>query len=211
MTSDDLPLLVLASRNAKKAAEIEALLEPHGIRVKSVADFPDVSEVIEDGNSFEENANKKASETALKIGHWTIGEDSGICVDALDGAPGIYSARFSGEEATDDSNNALLIEKLAGVPASKRSAHYVCHIALSDPSGTIRLNIQRCCHGRIIDEPRGINGFGYDPYFLIPEYNRTFGELLPVVKKCISHRARAFYDFIPQLIAMLKSSNQTGA
>ncbi|MBL4884085.1 MAG: RdgB/HAM1 family non-canonical purine NTP pyrophosphatase [Planctomycetaceae bacterium] len=205
MTPDDFPLLVLASRNAKKAAEIDALLEPHGIRVKSIADFQDASEVIEDGSSFKENASKKASQTAAEIGHWTIGEDSGICVDALGGDPGIYSARFSGEEATDTSNNALLIEKLAGLPAHKRSAHYVCHIALSDPQGMIQLNVQRRCNGRIIEEPRGANGFGYDPYFLIPEYNRTFGELSPVVKKCISHRARAFTEFIPQLLTKLKS------
>ncbi len=204
MPSDDFPLLVLASRNVKKAAEIDALLEPRGIRVKSVSEFGDIPEVIEDGSSFEENANKKASQTAMEIGQWTIGEDSGICVDALNGAPGIYSARFSGDGATDASNNSLLIEKLDGVPTSKRTAYYVCHIALSDPQGVIRLNVQRRCNGIIVDKPRGSNGFGYDPHFLIPEYNRTFGELSPVVKKCISHRAKAFSELIPRLISTLE-------
>ncbi len=205
MVPDEFPIIVLASRNAKKAAEIDALLKPFEIRVKAVSDFENVSDVIEDGNSFEENANKKASQTARQTGHWAIGEDSGICVDALDGAPGIYSARFSGENATDASNNALLIERLSGLPASKRKAHYVCHIALADPQGTIRLNVQRRCNGIIVDKPRGENGFGYDPHFLIPEYNRTFGELPAVVKKSISHRAKAFYEFIPRLIDVLKN------
>ena len=204
MQSDEFPLLVLASRNAKKAAEIDALLKPHGIRVKAVSEFGDLPEVVEDGASFEENANKKASQTARQIKQWTIGEDSGLCVDALQGAPGIYSARFSGDQATDESNNALLVEKLTGLPASKRSAHYVCHIALSDPQGVIRLNVQRQCNGVIIDEPRGQNGFGYDPHFLIREYNRTFGELSPVVKSAISHRAKAFHEFIPRLLHLLK-------
>jgi len=205
MESDDFPLLVLASRNAKKAAEVDALLEPHGIGVKAVSEFGDLPEVIEDGDSFEENANKKASQTAKHIGQWTIGEDSGLCVDALKGAPGIYSARFSGENATDASNNQLLIEKLSDLPAAKRAAHYVCHIALSDPQGIIRLNVERRCNGVIIDEPHGENGFGYDPHFMIPEYNRTFGELSPVVKKCISHRAKAFYEFIPRLVHLLNT------
>ncbi|HBN79027.1 MAG TPA: non-canonical purine NTP pyrophosphatase, RdgB/HAM1 family [Planctomycetaceae bacterium] len=192
--------IVLASRNAKKAAEIDVLLKPYGIRVRPVSEFPEATEVVEDGNSFSENAAKKASQTAQETGRWAIGEDSGICVDALKGAPGIYSARFSGPDATDEKNNQFLQEQLQDVPSAKRTAHYVCHVALADPSGEVRLHVERTCNGVIIREPRGENGFGYDPYFLIREYGKTFGELSPVVKKAISHRARAFGEFIPKLL-----------
>ena len=194
------PEIVLASRNVKKAAEIDQLLKPYGIRVRPVSEFPEATEVIEDGDSFSENAAKKASQTAKETSHWAIGEDSGICVDALKGAPGIYSARYSGPDATDEKNNQYLQEQLQDVPSSKRTAHYVCHVALADPTGEVRLHIERTCQGIIIREPRGENGFGYDPYFLIREYGKTFGELSPVVKKAISHRARAFGEFIPKLL-----------
>ncbi|WP_237229206.1 RdgB/HAM1 family non-canonical purine NTP pyrophosphatase [Rubinisphaera sp. JC750] len=205
-----LPLVILASRNAKKAAEIQTQLADTGIQIRCMAEFPNAPEVVEDGDSFAANAAKKASQTAKALGHWAIGEDSGICVDALDGAPGIYSARFSGEDATDEKNNALLQEKLSNVPDKKRGAHYVCHVALADPSGEIRATAERTCNGRIIRNARGENGFGYDPYFLIPEYDRTFGELPGVVKKSISHRARAFQQFLPQLVAILKSAGAAG-
>ena len=199
-------VLVLASRNVKKAREMEAQLLPHGLQVKSLAEFPEVGEIHEDGDSFAENAAKKACETARQIGQWTIGEDSGLCVDALGGAPGIFSARFSGPEATDEANNALLIERLRNVNDARRTACYVSHVALADPRGELRLSVERTCRGVITREPRGTNGFGYDPYFLIREYGRTFGELPSVVKKCISHRARAFQAFLPQLISLLRDS-----
>lgn len=200
------PVLVLASRNAKKAAEIEAQLSAYNIQVKPVSEFSDVGEVVEDGSTFGENAAKKASEVARATGHWAIGEDSGVCVDALNGEPGIYSARYSGEAATDQKNNALLVQKLSSVPEQKRAAHYVCHIALSDPSGQIRLQVERTCGGRIVLDPKGENGFGYDPHFLVLEYNQTFGELPAVVKKSISHRARAFQEFLPKLVRLLRES-----
>jgi len=204
------PVVVLASRNAKKAAEIQTQLADTGIQIRCMAEFDNAPEVVEDGDSFAANAAKKASQTAKALGHWAIGEDSGICVDALGGAPGIYSARFSGEDATDEKNNALLLEQLNDVPDKKRGAHYVCHVALADPAGEIRASCERTCNGRIIREPRGENGFGYDPYFLVPEYNRTFGEMPAVVKKSISHRARAFQQFLPQLIALLNTSRPNG-
>ena len=157
------PLLVIASRNVKKVGEIAELLAPQGVDVRSVSEFDDVPDVVEDGTTFGENAALKATQTARFLGQWALGEDSGLCVDALDGSPGIYSARFSGEAATDLANNQLLIEQLADVPAAKRGAHYVCHVALSDPEGGVRLSVEAHCHGRIVDEPRGQNGFGYDP------------------------------------------------
>ena len=199
------PLLVIASRNVKKVGEIAGLLAPHGVTVQSVSEFDGVPEVVEDGETFGENAALKATQTAEFLGQWTLGEDSGLCVDALDGGPGIFSARFSGENATDESNNRLLIERLAGVPDQRRGAHYVCHVTISDPQGEVRLSVEATCRGRIVEEARGENGFGYDPHFLLREYHCTFGELSPVVKQYLSHRARAFARLMPGLVGMLQS------
>ncbi len=201
------PTVVLASRNLKKSGEIRALLEPHGIPLVSVAQFPQATDVIEDGDSFQANAEKKATQTARETGHWAIGEDSGLQVDALQGAPGIYSARYGGDGATDEANNAKLIRELQDVPEERRGAGYVCHVALADPTGAIRLNVQATCRGRITREPHGMNGFGYDPYFLIREYHRTFGELSPLVKRQLSHRARAFGRLIPALLKTLSEGS----
>jgi XTP/dITP diphosphohydrolase len=197
--------IVVASRNRKKTHEIADLLSPHGLEVACVADLADVPEVVEDGSTFAENAAKKASRTATHLGCWVIGEDSGLMVDALGGQPGIYSARYSGEGATDEKNNQKLIAALAGVPPEKRTAGYVCTVALADPTGTIRLRAEGRCRGVIIDDPRGANGFGYDPHFLIREYHQTFGELSSLVKQQLSHRARAFAKFIPELVRLLRS------
>ena len=196
-------LLVIASRNSKKVGEIAGLLDPFEITVRSVGEFEGVAEVVEDGTTFGENAALKATQTAVALGQWTLGEDSGLCVDALDGGPGIRSARFSGEGASDLENNELLIESLADVPEAKRGAEYVCHVAVSDPEGVVRLSVEATCRGRIVDDVRGENGFGYDPHFLLPEYHRTFGELSPVVKRYLSHRARAFSRLIPGLVGVL--------
>lgn len=199
------PIIVLASRNQKKAGEISELLAPHGIQVQSVADFPEAEEVVEDGSTFGENAAKKAAQTARTLSHWTIGEDSGLIIDALDGAPGIYSARFSGENATDEKNNEKMLQELSGVPLEKRTAAYVCNVALSDPTGEIKLQVEARCRGRMTQAPRGQNGFGYDPYFEIIELHKTFGELAPIVKQHLSHRARAFERFIPQLVRLFQN------
>ncbi len=206
MTDDPSLTVVLASRNRKKTGEMADLLAPLGIRLLCVADFPDVPEVVEDGATFAENAAKKASQTAVAVGHWAIGEDSGLMVDALQGRPGIYSARYSDPGATDERNNLKLQQELAEIPAERRGAGYVCSVALSDPTGEIRLTAEDRCRGRIISEPRGTNGFGYDPYFLIREYHATFGELSGAVKQRLSHRARAFTKFIPEMMRLLRSS-----
>jgi len=203
--------LVVASRNAKKAGELRELLAPLGIVVRSVAEFADVPEVVEDGLSFAENAAKKASQTARHLRRWALGEDSGLMVDALAGAPGIYSARYSGPGATDAANNARLLHELAGVPAERRGAQYVCSVAVADPSGAIRLSIERTCRGRIAEQARGSNGFGYDPHFLIRELHRTFGELSPLVKRCLSHRGRALSALRPALVRLLSDALRAGS
>ena len=191
--------IVLASRNHKKAREVSEILAPAGFMVIPVTDFPDVPEVEEDGLTFAANAARKASEVARQLNRWVIGEDSGLQVDALGGAPGIYSARYSGAGATDEKNNQKLIADLANVPDEKRGAGYLCSVALSDPNGDIRIACEGTCRGRILNEANGEGGFGYDPYFLIPEYHLTFGQLSSVVKHRLSHRARAFATFVPLL------------
>ena len=194
--------LVVATHNRKKLGEIAELLSPQGFAVRSIGEFPGVPETVEDGVTFAENAAKKASEVALALKTWAIGEDSGLCVDALGGEPGVYSARFAGEHGNDAANNALLFRKLDGVPDANRTAHYVCSVAVARPDGTIALSEEARCRGRIVTKPCGDGGFGYDPYFLIPEYHRTFGELSPVVKQILSHRARAFARLVPRLVAL---------
>ena len=192
--------IVLASRNHKKAREVAEILAPAGFCVIPVTEFPDVPEVEEDGLTFAANAAKKASEVAKHLGQWVIGEDSGLQVDALNGGPGIYSARYSGDGATDEKNNQKLMAELINVPDEKRGAGYLCSVALSSPAGDIRVACEGTCRGRILREANGAGGFGYDPYFLIPEYHLTFGQLSSVVKHRLSHRARAFAKFVPLLL-----------
>lgn len=207
MMPSEFPVVVLASRNLKKSREIRDLLAPVGIPLKSVAEFPEAHEVEETGTTFAENAALKASQIAVVLKRWTIGEDSGLRVDALQGAPGVYSARYSEPGATDERNNAKLIAALASVPPEKRGAEYVCHVAVADPTGVIRLSFESTCRGRIIDTARGAHGFGYDPYFMVREFHQTFGELSPLVKQQISHRARAFRRLIPELVRVLSESS----
>jgi XTP/dITP diphosphohydrolase len=196
---------VLGSRNRKKIGEIAELFAPHGIELIGVSEFSHVDDVIEDGDSFAANAAKKATEVALILNRWVIAEDSGLCVDALDGAPGIYSARYAGEQGADASNNEKLLRELAAIPAEKRTAHYVCYAVLSDPAGQVRLSSEGRCGGRILTEYRGEHGFGYDPLFLVPEFHQTFGQLSPAVKRHISHRAKAFERLIPQILRLFEN------
>ncbi|MBW3595759.1 MAG: RdgB/HAM1 family non-canonical purine NTP pyrophosphatase [Planctomycetes bacterium] len=203
------PLLVLGTNNAKKRQELVELLEPHGLELRILADFPHAIEVEETGATFAENARLKAAEQAKVLGVWVLAEDSGLSVDALDGRPGVFSARYSGAGGTDASNNRKLVEELAGVAWEKRTAHYVCHASLSDPHGEIRAESVGHCHGRIRLTPAGAGGFGYDPYFEIVEYHRTFGELGPAVKAAISHRARALDRMVPQIMTLIRSGAWT--
>lgn len=206
--SNPSPQLLVASRNAKKRGELVGLLAPQGIDVVGLERFPDLPEVVEDGETFAANAAKKACETAQRTGMWTLADDSGLCVEALDGRPGVFSARYAGPECDDAANNSLLQRELADVPDSRRGAWYVCHIAVADPTGTLRLSVEAICRGRIVRAPQGANGFGYDPYFLIPEYGQTFGELSPLVKRCLSHRARALALTIGPLVRLLRGAGR---
>ncbi len=199
--------LVLGTRNQGKVAELRALLAPLPLAILRLADFPDAIEVDENGDSFAANAALKASQQAKALNAWVLGEDSGIAVDALRGAPGIFSARYAGLNSTDEQNNERLLAELAAVPDERRAAHYVCQLALSDPEGHIRARCGATCHGRIRRVPAGSAGFGYDPLFEIVEYHRTFGQLGQSVKAAISHRARAVEKMIPLLAELLQGSN----
>ncbi len=199
-------LLVLGTHNYKKGLELAELLAPHGLTLRTLADFPDALEVEETGETFGENAILKATRQAEHLGCWVLGEDSGLAVDALQGAPGIYSARYSGDQATDASNNARLLAELAGMDRERRSAHYVCHAVLSDPQGQVRAESEGYCRGYILETPSGQAGFGYDPLFEIPEYHRTFGQLGGAVKTVLSHRSRALRQIIPRIIALAQSA-----
>ena len=197
-----MPLLVLGTSNRKKAIELRELLGPLGFELKTLADLPNAISVEETGETFAANAALKAIEQAQHLGEWVLGEDSGLAVDALGGAPGVYSARYSGPDATDEANNQKLLRELVGVPLEKRAAHYVCHATLSDPNGNIRAECEGHCHGRILLTLSGTEGFGYDPLFEIPEYHRTFGQLGLAVKGILSHRSRALRQLIPQLVQL---------
>jgi XTP/dITP diphosphohydrolase len=182
--------LIVATRNYGKLEEIRQVLQGSVETILSLADFPGLTEIIEDGNTFEENALKKAYAVASEIRKPVIADDSGLTVDSLDGRPGIYSARFAGEDANDEKNNAKLILELSGIPAENRSASFHCTIALCLPGGFSR-TFEGKLEGMIIDNPKGCHGFGYDPLFFIPEYGKTLAELDPEVKNSISHRAKA--------------------
>jgi XTP/dITP diphosphohydrolase len=194
--------IVLGTRNKKKVVELEPLLAPHGFRLLTLVDFPNALDVEETGTTFAANAALKATEQARHLNHWVLGEDSGLEVDALKGAPGVYSARYAGKQGDDAGNNRLLLEHLAGVPLEKRTARYVCHIALSDPAGKVHISVEEYCRGRIRTSPAGSAGFGYDPLFEVVEYHRTFGELGLAVKSVLSHRSRAVRLFVPKLLLL---------
>lgn len=179
--------IFLATGNKKKIDEIIKILKDDNIEILSIKDGIEIPEVVEDGDTFEENSRKKALEIAKFTGMITIADDSGLCVDALGGAPGVYSARYSGENVTDATNNKLLTENLKGI--ENRKAKFVCVITLAKPTGET-YSFRGEFEGEIVDEARGTDGFGYDPHFYVKEYDKTLAEI-PEIKNKISHRAKA--------------------
>lgn len=193
--------LVLATNNKGKVRELKELL--NDIEVLSLADFPQIPEIIEDGTTFAENAVKKAREIARITESIALADDSGLEVDYLDGQPGIYSARFAGEEKDDSKNNAKLLELLKGVPESKRTARFRCVIAIATPLGET-YTAEGTCEGSILSAPEGNDGFGYDPLFYVPEYDKTFAQLDMNIKNKISHRGIALNKAKDILMEILK-------
>jgi len=198
-------LLVLGTSNVKKRQELSELFAPTGLKLLTLEDFSNAIEVEETGQTFAANAALKARQQACHLNRWVLAEDSGLMVDVLDGAPGVFSARYSGDNATDDSNNQRLLADLGQTPIEKRTAAYCCHMTLADPNGTIAVESEAFCRGRITFQPRGSNGFGYDPLFEVIECHKTFGLLGSVVKAAISHRARAARQMLPSLIRLIDS------
>jgi XTP/dITP diphosphohydrolase len=196
-------VLVLGTANRKKAGELAILVGPLALRVETLADYPRALDVEEGAASFAENAALKACQQACHLGRWVLADDSGLAVDALGGAPGVLSARYAGEGATDALNNQRLLEALRDVEPARRTARFECHLVLSDPTGAVRAEAAGRCHGRIRFEESGGGGFGYDPLFEIVEYHRTFGELASEVKAVLSHRARAVAAIVPQIAQLI--------
>jgi len=182
--------LVIATRNRKKFEEMAAILRSIHANLKSLDDFGDVPAVPETGDTFEANARAKALGYARATGRWALADDSGLVVDALEGLPGVRSSRWGGEEGNDRLNNEALLKALAGHPKGTWTARYRCVMALATPEEVLA-TAEGACEGRITDRPTGANGFGYDPYFWLPERGCTMAELEPEVKNGLSHRFRA--------------------
>ncbi len=184
-------IIVIATRNHNKTKEIREYFKNSDIEFKDLNDFGPIPEVVEDGDTFEANAYKKASFTARVLGFPAMADDSGLCVEALDGAPGVFSARFAGEDATDKERTEKILKELEG--NENRNAYFECVISLAVPTGPA-LTYEGKCEGLITKQPKGENGFGYDPVFFYPEFDKTFAEASIEEKSGVSHRGKALKD-----------------
>jgi len=183
--------IVIATRNKGKKSEISDLLKGFPLDIKGLDDFGPIPHVEEDGDTFDENAYKKASFTARVLGFPALADDSGLLVEALEGAPGVHSARYAGDDATDEQRCQKLLQEMEG--KSNRKATFECVISIAVPTGPA-LTYEAHCEGLIADQPAGSNGFGYDPVFYYPPLNKTFGELTIEEKSCASHRGKALME-----------------
>jgi len=182
--------LVLATRNRNKVKEIKQILKGLGLKILSLSDFPRLPEVKEGGKSFEENAIRKARKVSAFTKRIALADDSGLEIEALQGAPGVISSRFAGKSATDEENIQKVLRLLGALPSQKRKAIFRCVIAICLPTGEVK-TVEGSCTGYITFKPRGRKGFGYDPIFWVSRYKRTFAGLNPKIKNRISHRAKA--------------------
>ena len=196
--------LILATRNTKKLAELRRILEASSVDVSvtDLSEYPDMPEVAETGATFTENALLKARAVVAHTGRPAVAEDSGLCIDALNGMPGVLSARWAGQHGDDEANLRLVLGQLADVPADRRAAHFACVAALLLPSGRGDIT-EGTVSGRITDAPRGTNGFGYDPIFVPVGSELTTAEMNPEAKDAISHRGRALRAMAPIIAAMV--------
>jgi XTP/dITP diphosphohydrolase len=209
------PALVIATRNPGKIRELKAILRDSGVTLLSLADFPHLPEIPEEGATFGENAAAKAMAVARLTGQPALADDSGLMVDALQGAPGVFSARYAQDRTaprppTDADNWGKLLEELKEVPWGERGARFVCELALATPDGSLR-RARGECAGVIALEPRGETGFGYDPVFWVPEYAATMAQLGPEIKNKISHRAKALAAFKEVLRSWLQEQETGGS
>lgn len=207
--------IIIATSNQGKLKEFQLAFASLGKRVLSMADYPQLPEVVEDGDTFKANALKKAQEVAEAIQLPVLADDSGLCVERLEGAPGVYSARYAGGHGDTKANNAKLLEELEKMPVSRTeheglgeesehvlsAAQFVCCLVLYDPAEKRYVDVTGTCDGFIIDEARGEHGFGYDPLFYVPAFGKTMAELSPEQKQSISHRGNA----IRKLLEVMKA------
>jgi XTP/dITP diphosphohydrolase len=198
--------ILLGTTNRKKILELRPALEPLGFALVDLSTMSDPIDVEETGETFLENARLKAVAYAKHHGVWTIGEDSGLCVPALNGQPGVYSARYAGLGAGDEANNDLLLKNMRELSGDDRAAYYVSTMCLASPEGDCLVEAEGQCWGRILDARRGIGGFGYDPLFEIVERRQTFAELDIAAKSAISHRGQAIRQFKDRLDQWLSTS-----
>lgn len=201
--------VVLATRNRHKVEELAALLGDLGIRIRTLADFPDAPEVEEDGTTCEANAIKKACEIARATGLTAVADDTGLEVDALDGRPGVYAARYAGEHATYEDNCRKLVQELDGVPHERRTARFITVAAIAVPGESAQVT-QGVLSGYITEKASGSKGFGYDPVFYVPELKATLAEISAEQKNRISHRAKAFLQ-AKELLRARQSESTVGA
>ncbi|OAH56170.1 MULTISPECIES: XTP/dITP diphosphatase [Bacillaceae] len=183
--------VIIATKNSGKAKEFVQLFESYGITVKTLIDYPELPDVEETGETFEENALLKAESAARLTGQPAIADDSGLVIDALDGRPGVYSARYAGIDKDDKANNRKVLKEMAGAVDDRRSARFKCVLAVSFPDDREPIIVEGNCEGRIAYEESGTNGFGYDPLFIPDGFDQTMAQLEPDVKNKISHRANA--------------------
>jgi len=190
--------VIIATKNAGKAKDFERIFKPYGVEVKTLLDFPDIEDVEETGQTFEENAIIKAEAISKEFNQMVIADDSGVIVDALDGRPGVYSARYAGEDKNDEANNNKVLEEMVNVAEKDRTARFYCAIAVAIP-GRPTITVNGSCEGAILFERRGTNGFGYDPIFLVTSMHKSMAELTLDEKNQISHRAKAMKKLESQL------------
>ncbi|SFB16653.1 MULTISPECIES: XTP/dITP diphosphatase [unclassified Bacillus (in: firmicutes)] len=198
--------VIIATKNIGKAKEFEAIFAPYDIKVLTLLDFPEIEDVEETGATFEENAIIKAESIALKLDKMVIGDDSGLIIDALDGRPGIYSARYAGLQKNDEDNIDKVLQELAHVPAQQRQARFYCALAVSAPNEE-SFTVSGTCEGEILFKRRGTNGFGYDPIFFVKEKGKAMAELTKEEKNQISHRANALKKLASKMQTLLGEAN----
>ncbi|NOX37724.1 MAG: XTP/dITP diphosphatase [Calditrichaeota bacterium] len=198
------PEIIFATRNPHKVAEVQSILNEYGIQIRSMDEVLEIPDIEESGQTFEENALLKARTVFAHTGKWCLADDSGLEVDALNGAPGIYSARFAGVPHDYQANNEKLLEMLKDVPDPRRGAQFRCVVAIVGPN--FSTTVEGIVRGHIIHEPRGNKGFGYDPLFVPEGYQQTFAELGETIKNRISHRAIAFRKAATILLRLFQST-----
>ena len=190
--------IIIATKNEGKAKEFKELFNRYGYQIKTLVDFPEIEDIPETGSTFAENAYQKASAISKKLNTIVLADDSGIEVDALDGKPGIYSARFAGEHGNDAANNKKLLAELEGLPAEERKANFHCSLVMLGPDRET-LSVEGKVYGRILKEGRGAHGFGYDPLFYMDDIGKTMAELTSEEKNKISHRAKSLVKLEKQI------------